>query len=210
MSLTSPPNSDIPDLFKGTILGFRSSLNDEGLYREILATTSVNQVYNLVERIQQKQSKTGHLRHLSRIQQYLEKMDLYVGAIDSYVQVQPDILALIWGPIKLLIQWTSTMSAAQDAIVNITAEIGGLLPDFTSMAALHSQDRELGELLFLCFHDILDFYLVTLKFFNLSRKDPIAKLPKHRLILTRSSVAAFLRVPVAEGEGEDRAYEDAH
>jgi hypothetical protein len=211
MSLPSPPDPDILDLFKGAILGFRSDLNDEGLYSEILTTTSVKQVHDLVERIQQHQSKAGHLRNLSKIQQYLDKMDLYAGAIDAYVQVQPDILAFIWGPINLLIQWTGTVtrSATQDVIVNVIADIGDLLPDFTGMAAL-SHEKGLGDRLFLFFQDILDFYSVTLLFFNLSRKDPIAKLPKHPLTLARSRVADCLRVSVADAEGEDRACQDAH
>jgi hypothetical protein len=174
MSLTRAPDPAILE-FERAIREFRKKLKNEALYREVLATTSIDQVYTLAERIQEDQGKTGHLRHLSKIQKYLEKMNLYAGAIDTFVQVQPDILALIWGPIKLLIQWTSTLSKSQDAIANITTEIGDLLPEFTDMAALFNHNKRLNDVLFLFFQDILDFYLVALEFFSLSSECAVMK-----------------------------------
>lgn len=172
MSLT--PAADPAILYFERAIGeFKKNLKDEALYKEILATTSINQVYDLAEQIQTEQGKTGHLRHLSKIKKYLEKLDLYAGAIDTFVQVKPDILALIWGPIKLLIQWTSTLSKSQDAIANITTEIGDLLPEFTDMTALFTHNTRLNDVLSLFFQDILDFYLVTLRFFSLSSECPI-------------------------------------
>ena len=172
MSLT--PAADPAILhFERAIGEFKKNLKDEALYKEILATTSIDQVYDLAEQIQTEQGKTGHLRHLSKINKYLEKLALYASAIDTFVQVRPDILALIWGPIKLLIQWTSTLGKSQDAIVNIATEIGDLLPEFTDMTALFSHNTRLNDVLSLFFQDILDFYLVTLRFFSLSSGCPI-------------------------------------
>lgn len=191
MSLTLAPDPAILE-FQKAIREFKKNLKDDALYKEILATTSIDQVYTLAEKIQEEQGKTGHLRHLSKIQKYLEKLNLYAGAIDTFVQVQPDILALIWGPIKLLIQWTSTLSKSQDAIANITTEIGDLLPEFTDMAALFSHNNRLSDVLCLFFQDILDFYLVTLRFFSLSSEYPPFKLSTHPLMPARSRVAVFL------------------
>jgi hypothetical protein len=147
---------------------FKDKLKDDVLYREILTTRSINQVYDLTTKIQDEQGKAGHLRHLSKIQNYLEKLRLYADAIDTFMQVKPYILALIWGPTKLLIQWTSTLSKSQDAIANIISEIGDLLPQFTEMAALFSHNKRLNDLMYLFFQDIMDFYLITVKFFSLS------------------------------------------
>ncbi len=172
MSLT--PAADPAILhFEKAIGEFKKNLKDETLYKEILTTTSIEQVYDLAEQIQTEQGKTGHLRHLSKIQKFLEKLDLYTSTIDTFVQVKPDILALIWGPIKLLIQWTSTLSKSQDAIANIATEIGDLLPEFTDMTALFGRNKRLNDVLSLFFQDILDFYLVTLKFFSLSSECPV-------------------------------------
>ncbi len=176
-TMSLPPAGDPAILhFERAIAEFKKNLKDQALYQEILATRSIDQVYDLAEKIQTEQGKTGHLRHLSKMQKYLERLNLYAGVIDTFVQAKPDILALIWGPIKLLIQWTSTLSKSQDAIANITTEIADLLPEFTDMTALFSHNTRLNDVLSLFFQDILDFYLVTLKFFSLSSQCPISSL----------------------------------
>ena len=60
--------------------------------------------------------------------------------------------------------------ASLDALINTTAEIGELLPEFQDMAIMFDQNQQLKDVLVLFFQDILDFYLVALKFFSLSRK----------------------------------------
>ena len=81
--------------FERAMREFKGKLKNEALYSEILTTTSIEQVYTLAEKIQADQGKTGHLRHLSKIQKYLERIKLYADAIDTFVQVKPDILALL-------------------------------------------------------------------------------------------------------------------
>jgi len=44
--------------------------------------------------------------------------------IDTFVQAKSDILALIWGPIKLLLQISKNLTQSFDAIVNTMANIG--------------------------------------------------------------------------------------
>lgn len=58
--------------------------------------TSVNQVYEATENIQKEQGKTGTLRNLRKIKPYLDCLSQYAGVVDTFVQVKPDILALIW------------------------------------------------------------------------------------------------------------------
>ena len=113
-----------------------------------------------------KSRQNPHLRHLSKVEPYLERLRDFSGVIDTLVQAKPDILALIWGPIKLLIQWTSILKQSFDAIINTTAEIGDLLPEFKAVSELFIHNVQLKDVLVLFFQDILDFYLVALKFFN--------------------------------------------
>ncbi|KAH7305450.1 hypothetical protein B0I35DRAFT_362187 [Stachybotrys elegans] len=159
----------IYQVFQAVIAEFKQKLGNDNLYTEIFKTTSIDQVYDLTDKLQEEQQKTGSLRHLSKIGPYLERLRDYSGAIEVFVQVQPDILALIWGPIKLLIQWTSTLKQSFDAIIDITAKIGNLLPEFKEAALIFGHNACLNEVLALFFQDILDFYVVALKFFSLSR-----------------------------------------
>lgn len=152
--------------FQSVIHEFKNKLQDDKLYGELLKITSIDAVYDATDKLQKEQAKSGHLRHLSKIEPYLERLRDYSGAIDTLVQAKPDVLALIWAPIKLLIQWTSILKQSFDAIINTTAEIGDLLPEFKEVCQRFSHNDKLKNVLVLFFQDILDFYLVTLKFFN--------------------------------------------
>ena len=97
-------------------------------------------------------------------------MNDYSDAVGIFVQAKPDVLALIWGPLVLLLQWASALKGAFDAIVNTTAEIGQALPEFEQAAKIFEGSDRIKDVLFLFFKDILDFYAVALKFFRLPRK----------------------------------------
>lgn len=160
------PYDPIQAAFLSVIRDFKDKLKDDRLYGEILKTTSIDEIYDATDKLQEEQAKNGRIRHLSKIEPYLERLKDYSGAIDTFVQVKPSILALIWGPIKLLIQWTSTLKQSFDAIINTTAEIGELLPEFKEVVKMFIHNVQLKDVLVLFFQDILDFYLIALKFFN--------------------------------------------
>ena len=145
---------------------FRKQLKSPDLYEEILSTTSIDQVYDFTDRLQNEQAKTNHLRHLAKIEPYLERLREYARVIEVFAQVNPDILCLIWGPIKLLLQWSSVLKKSLDDIICITAEIGGSLPQFEELARMFSGNNRLKDLLSLFFRDILDFYRVSFEFFT--------------------------------------------
>lgn len=167
---------NVPDpvqaAFEKAAREFKTALKNDKLYDEVLKTRSIDDVYTATDVLQLELAKKGPLRRLSKIQPYLERLRAYSGVVETFVQVKPDVLALIWGPIKLLLQWTSTLTQSLDAIINTTAEIGELLPEFKDMTTMFSQNHHIKDVLALFFQDLLDFYVVTLKFFSLSRKNP--------------------------------------
>ncbi|KAI0379623.1 NACHT domain protein [Hypomontagnella monticulosa] len=155
--------------FESAIRDFKASLDDEKLYKSILGSKSINDVYDATDKLQQEQAKTGHLRHLSKIEPYLKNLQEYSASIEVFVQVKPDIMALIWGPIKLLLQWASVLKTSFDAIVNTVAEIGTLLPEFTRVIGIFGENKHMNDVLALFFKDILEFYAIALRFFKLPR-----------------------------------------
>jgi hypothetical protein len=156
--------------FEKSIRDFKANLKDDRLYSEILQTSTIDQVYDFTEKLQADQAKDGHMRHLSKIGPFLERLRGYADAIETYVQVKPDILALIWGPIKLLLQWTSTLKQSLDELIKTIAVVGNLLPEFKEVVGLFGHNKQINEVLALFFQDILDIYVVALKFFSASRK----------------------------------------
>ncbi|KAF6803819.1 NACHT domain protein [Colletotrichum musicola] len=158
----------VQQAFESAKRDFKSSLKQEELYRQILETTSIEQVYDATDKLQNEQAKKGHLRNLSKIDVYLSRLREYASVVEVFVQVQPDILALIWGPIKLLLQWANVLKQSFVAIVDALEEIGVLLPEFTEVTRIFQDNARIQEILVLFFKDILDFYMVTLKFFSSS------------------------------------------
>ncbi|KAI5867325.1 NACHT domain protein [Durotheca rogersii] len=172
----------IQAVFQDVMRDFRAELDDEQVYRDILQTTTIDQVHDAAENIQKEQAKSGHLRHLSKISPYLDRLAEYATVVEIFVQAKPDVLALIWGPIKLLLQWTSALRTSYDAIVNTMAEIGELLPEFKRALTIFNQNSVLKDVMALFFRDLLDFYLVALRFFKLPRWKYLFESlwPRHR------------------------------
>ncbi|KAH6626209.1 hypothetical protein B0J18DRAFT_443769 [Chaetomium sp. MPI-SDFR-AT-0129] len=148
---------------------FRQSLKDENLFKELLATTSVEQVYKAAEDAQAKPYADRRLRHMAKIRGFIDKLNDYASAVDTFVQAKPDILALIWGPIRLLLVWTSNVAKFADAVNDAMKAIGDALPHALKLAALFGDNDKFKAVLVLFYKDILDFYVIALKFFNLSR-----------------------------------------
>ncbi|KAL2818731.1 hypothetical protein BDW59DRAFT_165392 [Aspergillus cavernicola] len=159
----------IQNAFQAAMSEFKTNLNNYSIYTKILSVTSIDEVYSLTDRLQAEQGRKGHLRHLSKIEPFLNRLREYAGVVEVFMQVQPDILALIWGPIKLLLQWSSVLTQSFDAIVNTMADIGTLLPEFKEVTVLFSQNTRIYEVLVLFFKDLMDIYLIGLKFFTMPR-----------------------------------------
>jgi hypothetical protein len=149
---------------------FQAQLKNPDLYDKILKTKTIGEVYDFTDKLQEEQAKNGHLRHLAKIEPYLEGLREYAKVIEIFAQVKPDILCLIWGPIKLLLQWSSTLKKSFDEIILVTAAIGDSLPRFEQMARIFSCNEPLKNLLILFFKDILDFYNISFEFFTKKRK----------------------------------------
>jgi hypothetical protein len=159
----------VDDIFNSAKQTFIKNLADPNLYSEILTATTIADVYKLTTKLQEDAASQGKLRHLARIRPFLERLSKYAGVIDTFIQVKPEILALIWGPIRLIILWSSQLSQALDAIADATAKVARALPQFTVMAQVFAHDDIIKTTLGLFFHDILDFYTIVLKFFRMSR-----------------------------------------
>ena len=173
------PSDLVQRAFETSIRDFKAKLKDDELYSEILQTTSINQVYDMTDKLQEEQAKNGHMRHLSKIGPFLERLGGYAGTIETFTQAKPEILALIWGPIKLLLQWTSVLKRSFDELIKTIADIGNLLPEFERVIELFSYNMFIKDVLAMFFQDILDIYVIALKFFSLTRKPTsfVVKVP---------------------------------
>ncbi|KAG4260120.1 hypothetical protein FPRO04_12431 [Fusarium proliferatum] len=168
--------------FEAAMIDFKDKLKGHSFYDQIIQTTSIEQVYQDIEKLQDKQAKSGRLRHLSKIEPFLARLREYSSVVETFVQAKPDILALIWGPVKLLLLWADALKQSFDALVSALEDIGNALPDFCELAEIFAGNNRLHALLVLYFRDILHFYLISTKFFSMRRLKVMFEMfwPSHR------------------------------
>jgi hypothetical protein len=154
---------------QAAVSDFKANLKNDKLYADICAIQTVDDVYDFTDELQNKQGKSRRLRHLSKIETYLSRLRDFAGAVDVFAQVEPKILGLIWGPIKLLLHWSSVVNQSFEKIVNTCSDIGDLLPEFEKVTSLFAQNTKLYDLLVLFLKDILEFYSVWLQTFTRKR-----------------------------------------
>jgi hypothetical protein len=156
--------------FENAQLEFRRKLKAPGVYDEILKISKAEDVYEATAKLQETGLGKGRLRNLGKIGRFLERLSSYAAVIEVFVQVKPEVLALIWGPIKLLLFWSSQLSRALDKITDIMEKVGQALPQFTTLVQTFESSETIRAALALFFEDILEVYRITIAFFRKTRK----------------------------------------
>ena len=157
-------------IFEASKKNFYRQLKDPTHRAKIENIATIDGVYDETKRLQDDQGKRGSLRNLRRINTYLQRLNEYSDVLGTFVQAKPDILALIWGPIKLLIHLSSNVVKSLDAILDAMSLIGDKLPVLKDYAKLYAANDRVNHVLALIFGDILDFHLAALNFFALKRE----------------------------------------
>jgi hypothetical protein len=166
MSTTDP----VQEAFAEAQQAFRRKLKNQQAYDEILTTTTAAEIYQACTKLQEDTMRKGRLRYLGKIGSFLEKLSSYAAVIEVFVQVQPELLALIWGPIKIVLQWSSYVNKALDEVTDVMQRIGQSLPQFAVLFQTLGPEDSIKSALVMFYEDILDFYCVLLQFFRTSRE----------------------------------------
>lgn len=158
----------IQEAFDHAKRAFLNKVKDRTLYNEILTTTTITDVYKTTFKLQEEAAaKNRGLRWMGKISPVIERLNSFASVIDVLVSSKPDILALIWGPLKLMLIWSSGLNAARDKIADTLVKIGYNLPQVAVMRKVFQDDDRVKDALVLFYEDILDFYRVTLDFFHI-------------------------------------------
>ncbi|KAI0813590.1 hypothetical protein GGR55DRAFT_687285 [Xylaria sp. FL0064] len=194
---------------------FRDNLKDQRLYNEILAdAATLDDVYQKAAELQENAACRASMRNFRRLRPFLDVLAGYGQVIEVFVQVKPEILALIWGPIKLILQWSSELSKAWDAVAEVTVKISQALPQFSELVNVFRDSSRVKAALVLFYGDILHFYRVLLKMLRNPRwkqiwemiwkqakkevDDIIKKISEHVLLMRNEvSVAEIIKADKA-------------
>ena len=102
-STASPPalSAPVQEAFEAAKREFYQNLKNPANYN-LSKFTSINDVYDTTQKIQEEQSRTGSMRHLNRIKPYLDGLTQFVGVLDTFSQVKADISSLVWVSVAFL------------------------------------------------------------------------------------------------------------
>jgi plasmid maintenance system antidote protein VapI len=169
--MTSQAATRLAGAFQNAKQEFLASLKDLSLVNSVSNVKSIDEIYTYTVQLQNDQGNREDLRNLCKIEPYLERLKQYAGVIEVFIQVKPEILALIWGPIKLLLQMADNMKKSFDAIMEAMTGIGNKLPLFEAYTNIFEASDRVLDVLSLFYKDILDFYEIVLNFFSARRLD---------------------------------------
>ncbi|KAI1770697.1 hypothetical protein F4818DRAFT_431640 [Hypoxylon cercidicola] len=161
--MATTPSSWIDDAFKSAKEDFKGKLKNPALY-DFSKIVRIDDVYEEATKIQRAQAKTKTLRGLKRLEPLINGLKEYSAVVEVFVQVKPDVMSLVWGPLKLILQTSSSVIFAFEKVVQVIRDIGMVLPNFKVYAQLFQSNHDIRRALCLFYADILDFYAVLLNF----------------------------------------------
>lgn len=129
--------------------------------------STIGDVYEATDQIQREQASKGTLRNLAKIKPFLDGLAKYEKVIETLVQVKPDVLALIWGPIRFILVVACSYVKTCDKLLDAMAQIGAVLPNFQIYTSIFEKHNQIYNVLCLFFQDILDFHGTVVSFFSL-------------------------------------------
>jgi hypothetical protein len=168
--MSVPSSSSLQRVFDRAKRDFEDALPAKARMREILAINSAEKAWDAIERLQEEQSRQGKLRILNRIKPFLDALQSYAAVIEVFVQVKPDVMALIWGPIKLILQLIDNWHGVYDAVTRTMGSFGDLLPRFQRVVQPFVEKDWIQDALGLFYRYILDFHHQLLQLLSRPRK----------------------------------------
>lgn len=99
MAATTDSSPWVEEAFRRAKEEFLKSLTNESSF-DFSKISSANDVLDAALAIQKQQAATKTFRGLGRIKPLIDVLKDFSSVIDTFVQVKPDILGLIWVPYR--------------------------------------------------------------------------------------------------------------
>ncbi|KAE8440873.1 hypothetical protein EG329_006360 [Mollisiaceae sp. DMI_Dod_QoI] len=127
---------------------------------------TVDDLKAAIEEIQKAQAQRRGLRNLNKLKCFVHGLEQYAGILEVFVQVKPDLLGLIWGPIKFCLQIASKAINTFDALLDAYQRIGASLPVLSAIDEMFYSKPHVQQVLANIYEDILDFHKRSVVFFS--------------------------------------------
>ncbi|KAF8465683.1 hypothetical protein BDZ91DRAFT_794710 [Kalaharituber pfeilii] len=197
---------------------FTEKLSKEHL-EEFLNLGSMKDVYMCIQQLEDKLKQNKTQRYLARLNPYLEGLQQYAKVIDVIVQIRPEIMAIVWGCTRFILQAAGTHLAFFDSLLDALERIGENLPRQQQLENVFHNNPRVQRISILMYEDILTFHWETLNFlrkkvfkqvihillqpFEQTFGTIVGRLERHRMLLDYEAIAAHI-----EAANEDRQLEE--
>ncbi|OQU97597.1 NACHT domain-containing protein [Cladophialophora immunda] len=163
MPPTPPPTPDSG--FTKALNSFKTRLTASERAQFNVSTLDDLKVTILTIQAEQRQRKK--MMHMGRIQSFLEAMEQFGKVIEVFVNTT-DMLAFVWGPLKMLLLVASSWSDSFDALLDAYQLIAEHLPIFKDYQTLFLSNQRMQVVLESIWSNILDFHIRALRIFQQS------------------------------------------
>lgn len=164
---STPSNSSGPDPFAVALdkllIKFKNRLTPTELQK--FQGTTLQDVRKTLVDIEKRQETQRELRNLTRIRGFLEAMEQF-GRVVEVFSNSSNMVAFVWGPLKFLLQTSSTWANSLDRILDAYEQIGEALPLLQQYEVLFIHHTEMRKILVLIYGDILEFHMRAIRFFE--------------------------------------------
>ncbi|OAL38779.1 hypothetical protein AYO20_01985 [Fonsecaea nubica] len=155
----------VSSLFADASMDFKSKVPDH-LVPTFDEIRTLQDLECAIRDIEASQGGRKSLRYLSKIKPYLNALDEYSKVIEVFVNAKPEIMAFVWGPIKLCLLIASKHEKAFGSLLSAYVKIKDALPHFSAVEQLFENNLQMRHVLVNLYKDILAFHLRVLTFFS--------------------------------------------
>ena len=92
---SSSSETSVDSEFDDAVRDFQSEIGDHELF-DFNALHTVHDLNNEIQKTQEEQGRKRQLRNMQMMARLLDRLDQYSGVVETFVQVKPAVLALIW------------------------------------------------------------------------------------------------------------------
>lgn len=81
--------------FDVAVSDFQGEIGDQELF-DFNALYTVDDLYNEIQKTQEQQGRNSQLQNMKKMKPLLDCLEQYSSVLNTFVQVKPSVLALIW------------------------------------------------------------------------------------------------------------------
>ncbi|KAL9614732.1 MAG: hypothetical protein Q9167_000801 [Letrouitia subvulpina] len=151
--------------FEEAAASFRKRLSVENI-QDFQNVQNIGDLTIAIRAIESEQSRRKAFRNLNRLRPFVNSLNDYARVIEVFVTCKPDILGLIWGPVKFCLQIASKSVKAFDALLDAYRRIGESIPVVSGIGNAFKSDNLVKQVLGNVYEDILLFHKRAVSFFK--------------------------------------------